>query len=80
MLILLVYIMEKKDTTDKIAARIKQLRIDAGFTSYETFANDYNLSRRNYWRLENGGDLKLSTLLKIIAIHETSLEEFFKGL
>lgn len=77
--------MEKEHTdeieiTDEIAKRIKQLRINAGFTSYETFANQHNMSRKNYWRIESGGDIKMSTFLKIMKIHGVSLEDFFNDL
>jgi transcriptional regulator with XRE-family HTH domain len=63
-----------------IAQRIKMLRIQAGYTSHETFATDNGLSRRNYWDIENGNDFKISTLLKLTNFYGVTLEEFFKGL
>ena len=63
-----------------IANRIKALRVQAGYTSYETFATDNGLSRRNYWDIENGNDFKISTLLKLTKYYGVTLEEFFKGL
>ena len=62
-----------------IGERIKELRLGSGYTSYETFAIDNGFSRRGYWALENGSNFKIETLLKITAIHEITLEEFFKG-
>jgi len=60
-----------------IAAKLKKLRIDAGFTSYESFANRNDLDRKQYWRIENGSNITISTLIKILEIHKISLREFF---
>lgn len=64
----------------EIGKKLKQLRIDAEYSSYETFANDYDLDRKQYWRIENGTNLTLSTLNKILKIHKVSFQEFFKGI
>lgn len=61
-----------------VSERIKELRIQMGYTSYETFAIEKGFSRRGYWSLENGGNFTLNTLLKITDIHNISLSEFFK--
>ncbi len=61
----------------KLAARIKQLRIKAGFTSYEYFAYENEISRTQYARYEQGKDIRYSTLLKIISAHGMTVEEFF---
>lgn len=71
---------ENQDRLKAIGKRIKELRVKAGYSSLETFANDHDLGRRNYWRLESGGNFKMSTLLRIIEIHKISLETFFKGI
>ncbi len=60
-----------------IASKLKQLRIEAGFTSYEQFANSKDLDRKQYWRIENGANITLSTLIKLLEIHKVSLKEFF---
>ena len=62
----------------KLAARIKQLRIKAGFTSYEYFAYENEISRTQYARYEQGKDVRYSTLLKIISAHGMTVEEFFR--
>lgn len=61
----------------KTGERIKDLRIKAGYKSYETFALDNNLDRKQYWRMENGSNITLRTLLKILELHQKSLREFF---
>ena len=65
---------------DKISEKIKQLRKDSGYTSYETFAYDNEINRVQYWRVENGQNIILKTLLKILYIHKISVAEFFKSI
>lgn len=60
----------------QIAKKIRQLRIDAGYTSYETFAFDKELPRMQYWRMEAGTNFTIETLLKILDVHQVSLAEF----
>jgi transcriptional regulator with XRE-family HTH domain len=72
----------KKDETDKwtvlISERLKVLRKEAGYTSYETFALDHGLDRKQYWRLEAGANITIKTLIKILSIHGKELSTFFK--
>ena len=60
-----------------ISARLKELRKDAGFSSYEDFALQHDLDRKQYWRVENGANITLKTLIRILALHGKSLPEFF---
>ena len=64
----------------KIARKIKELRIASGYKSAENFANDYDLNRVQYWRVENGANITLKTLLKILDIHKLSLGDFFSSI
>jgi transcriptional regulator with XRE-family HTH domain len=68
------------DRIRSIAGRIKELRIEAGFTSYENFALEKGLDRKQYWRLEKGQNFKIESLFRILDIHGIGLDEFFKGL
>lgn len=61
----------------KLGERIRQLRIDKGYTSYEYFAYEHNLPRSQFGRYERGEDLKFSSLLKILDAFDMTLEEFF---
>ncbi|CAL2104150.1 XRE family transcriptional regulator [Tenacibaculum sp. 190130A14a] len=63
-----------------IGNRIKELRKKAGYSSYETFATDNGMPRKNYWRVENGNNFTINTLLRLSEIHKITLEEFFKGI
>lgn len=61
----------------KLAKRIKSLRLKKGYTSYETFANDHNLSRALFGRYEKGKDLRFTSLVKVVKAFDMTLEEFF---
>jgi hypothetical protein len=61
-----------------IAERVKSLRKEAGYSSYETFANDHDLDRKQYWRVEAGANITIKTLIKILTIHKKDLSAFFK--
>lgn len=64
----------------KIAEKIKKLRIDKGFTSHEEFAWEHEINRVQYWRIEKGSNLTLTSLLRILDIHKISLSDFFKDI
>lgn len=64
----------------KIANRIKELRIEKGYSSHEFFAWEHKLSRVQYYKMEAGTNFTMKSLFKILNIHEISLEDFFKGL
>lgn len=63
-----------------IGNRIKSLRISRGYTSAEIFAYEHDLNRISYWRMEKGSNITISSLLRILDIHQISLSEFFKDL
>lgn len=67
-------------TLKKIGAKLKRLRQDAGYSSYESFAMENELSNRYYWSAEKGQNLSLLYLMKILQIHKITIEEFFKDL
>ena len=62
----------------KIGAKLRRLRIEKGYTNYETFAFTHNISRAQYGRYEQGQDLRLSSLLKVLKALEVTPEVFFK--
>lgn len=61
----------------KIGNKIKELRIAKGFTSYENFAFEYELSSRYYWGVEKGRNVTLKYLIQLLKIHGLTLKEFF---
>lgn len=69
---------QEEKILEKLGARIKDLRIKAGYTSHEKFANDVEISRGQYWNYEQGANMNFLTLIKIINFHNITLEEFFE--
>ena len=68
----------EKQVLLEIGEKLKKLRIKKGYTSYETFALDNELSRMQYWRIEKGlTNITIRSLMKLFAIHNISLEDFF---
>lgn len=63
---------------DKVARKIKQLRKEKGFSSFEAFANEYGLDRVQYWRVEKGSNITLKTFFKLLEIHNITPQDFFK--
>ncbi len=70
----------KTSKLNLIALKLKQMRINAGFTSYENFANAKDLDRKQYWRIENGANITISTLIKLLEIHKISMKDFFSDI
>ncbi len=70
--------MDKRVT--KIAKRIKKLRIEKGYSSYENFAWDNEIPRIQYWRMEKGTNFTIRTLLRVLDAHQMTLKDFFEGL
>lgn len=71
---------ENQIQLEKIGNRIKQLRLKAGYTSAEKFAYDHGIDRTQYARYERGEDMRITSLLKLVAAHGTTLKEFFNGM
>jgi transcriptional regulator with XRE-family HTH domain len=63
----------------KIAERLKEIR-KLTHTSAENFSSDHKLNRVQYWRLENGINFTITSLLKVLMVHKMTLSEFFKDL
>ena len=61
----------------KLGKRIKSLRLQKGYKSYETFAYEKGISRAQFGRYENGQDIRFSSLIRVLNALEISLEEFF---
>jgi transcriptional regulator with XRE-family HTH domain len=62
-----------------IGDKLTELRKQKGYSSHETFAFDYDLPRVQYWRLEKGkSNFTIKTLMKILAIHNLTVSEFFQ--
>ncbi len=72
--------VEKKERLEALGRHIRDLRIKAGYTSHEDFANEHGFSMKQYWRLETGHDFKISTLLRLLDAHKVNYHDFFKDI
>jgi transcriptional regulator with XRE-family HTH domain len=68
---------EEKEFCKCIGKRLTELRMNAGYTSQETFANDADISRALYGRYEKGANLTAQSLHRVLKFHKMSVKEFF---
>lgn len=67
----------QKEELELIGKKIKYLRIKNGYSNYEDFAYEADIARAQYGKYENGANLMITTLMKILKMHNISLAEFF---
>ncbi len=58
---------------------IRKRRIEAGYKSYEQFAEDHDISRIQYWKMENGNNFTLKSLLKVLDGLNIDFNDFIKS-
>ncbi|WP_025608176.1 helix-turn-helix domain-containing protein [Pontibacter actiniarum] len=76
-------VMQEKEVDPRlrvIGEKIKKLRLQKGYSSYENFAFDNGLPRVGYGRHEKGSNLTMASLLRIADIHNITLREFFSDI
>ena len=61
----------------QLGERLKYFRKKAGYTNYNNLATEIGISRSRYGSYENGGNIKFSTLVKILSHLNVSNKEFF---
>ncbi len=74
--------MNKKeiDLTD-IGKKLKFLRIKAGYTSFENFAIEHDISSSYYWKTEQGlVNIGMKYFLKLLKIHSITPQDFFESI
>ena len=62
---------------ESLAKRLKEVRKERGFSNYEQFAFENEISRAQYGRYEKGHDIRFSSLMKILKAMNISLKDFF---
>ena len=62
----------------ELGKRLKYFRKKAGYTNYNELASEIGISRSRYGSYENGGNIKFSTLVKILSHFKITLGDFFK--
>ena len=60
-----------------IGAKLRALRKAKGYKSSEKFAFDHDLPRVGYGNHEQGANLTMTSLLRLLDIHGLTLHEFF---
>lgn len=70
--------LQQEHITKRIGNRLKELRKNAGFTSYEKFAIEHDLDRKYYWSIEKGRNISITYLKRILDIYQISFSDFFK--
>lgn len=71
--------LEPAEEIKKLGARLRYLRIQAGYTSAETFALEKGISRALYGRYERGKDLRYSTLVKLANCFDMTVVQFLQA-
>ena len=71
-----------RDYIKKIAAKAKELRIKAGYSSYESFAMHAGINRNSYFRFEKksaetGENFTIALLLKVTRGLNMTMTDFF---
>ena len=64
----------------EIGNRVRSLRKANTNLSAEDFANEKGFDRVQYSRIENGANITMKTLLKVVDAHNITLKEFFSDL
>ena len=62
----------------RLGERLRYFRKLRGYSNYEHLAYDVGISRSQYGKYENGGNIKFTPLCKILNHLHVSLKEFFK--
>ena len=69
--------VELNELHRKIGVEIKRMRLLAGFSSYEVFAEKNKLSKIQYFKMEKGTNFTLKSLDRVLKIHDISIINFF---
>ncbi|MBT1712390.1 helix-turn-helix domain-containing protein [Fulvivirgaceae bacterium PWU5] len=66
-----------EDFKTSVGSVIIRLRKTKGYSSHESFAQEYDLPRMQYWRVERGKtNLTVRTLAKLLHIHQLTMIAF----
>lgn len=63
-----------------VGNKLKVIRTERGYSSYDFFAWEHKLSRHTYLNMEQGKNFTMNSLIKVLDIHGITLEDFFEGL
>jgi len=60
-----------------IGDKLKQLRKAMGYNNAEHFAMAYGLNPSSYYKWEQGETICLTSLIRILDVHEMNIRDFF---
>lgn len=70
--------IDLKTEQKRIGLRFRQLRMELGYTSHETFSYDYELDRSQYGKIEAGSsNLTLKIFVRHLKAFKMTFTEFF---
>lgn len=78
--------MSKKLTPEEanfmktVGERLREIRRNKGYGSYDFFAWENNISPTTYRNMERGKNVTLLSLRKVLKALNITLDEFFKGM
>jgi DNA-binding XRE family transcriptional regulator len=70
---------EQQEFIQKICNKIREMREETGY-SQEIFAYEHSFDRKQWYNMENGVDMKLSTLNRALKALDISPSAFFAGI
>lgn len=73
-------ISDEDSRLSQIGNRVRALRKANTSLSAEDFANENGFDRVQYSRIENGANITMKTLLKVVDAHNITLKDFFSTL
>jgi transcriptional regulator with XRE-family HTH domain len=68
---------KQQEAIEFIGRRLRQIRLDRGYTNYEYLSYELGMSRSLYGRYEKGANITIASLVKILEHYNMTLEEFF---
>ena len=64
----------------KISKKLRLLRKQKGFKSYDNFSKVNKIPKIQYWKMEKGSNFTMNSLLRVLDAHNITLDEFFKDI
>lgn len=68
---------DTEETLKQIGKGLRELRYKAGYKGYHNFSLDFSLNGKHYWSAENGSNISLAYLIRVLKIHDMKLKDFF---
>ena len=64
-----------------IGKKLTELRLKKGYKSHAEFADEHDLPKGHYWRMEKGkANITLKSLSRVTRIHDIPLDKFFEAI